>query len=76
MITLKGEYSGTIKKTFTVKPKGTSIARLTPKKKVVKLKAKKKYYVRIRTYKTVKLNGKTQKLYSGWSKAKKVTTKK
>lgn len=45
-------------------------------KKVAKLKAKKKYYVRIRTYKTVKVNGKTQKLYSGWSKAKKVTTKK
>ena len=119
MITLKGKYSGTIKKTFTVKPKGTSIAKLTPKKKgfiakwkkqgrqitgyeiqystsskfkgtktiknikakvtsrkVTKLKAKKKYYVRIRTYKTVKVNGKTQKLYSGWSKAKKVTTKK
>ena len=39
---------------------------------VKKLKAKKKYYVRIRTYKTV--NGKTY--YSGWSKAKNVTTKK
>ena len=40
-----------------------------------KLKAKKKYYVRIRTYKTVKVNGKSVKLYSGWSKAKSVTTK-
>ena len=39
---------------------------------VKKLKAKKKYYVRIRTYKTV--NGKTY--YSGWSKVKNVTTKK
>ena len=118
-VTLKGRYSGIIKKTFMVKPKGTGIAKLTPKKKgfaakwkkqgsqitgyelqystsskfmgakivknikakvtskkVAKLKAKKKYYVRIRTYKTVKVNGKTQKLYSGWSKAKKVTTKK
>ena len=36
------------------------------------LKAKKKYYVRIRTYKTVK----GKKIYSDWSKSKKVTTKK
>ena len=39
---------------------------------VKKLKAKKKYYVRIRTYKTV--NGK--KYYSGWSKVLNVKTKK
>lgn len=39
---------------------------------VKKLKGKKKYYVRIRTYKTV--NGK--KICSEWSKSKKVTTKK
>lgn len=43
---------------------------------VKKLKAKKKYYVRIRTYKTVKINGKSQKIYSEWSKAKTVSTKK
>lgn len=41
-----------------------------------KLKAKKKYYIRIRTYKTVKVNGKSKKIYSGWSKVKTVTTKK
>ena len=41
-------------------------------KTVKKLKGAKKYYVRVRTYKTV--NGK--KVYSGWSKAKTVTTKK
>lgn len=118
-IMLKGRYSGTIKKTFTVKPKGTSITKLTPgkkkftikwkkqksqvtgyelqystsskfkkaktvknirakttSKKIVKLKAKKKYYVRIRTYKTVKLNGISVKLYSRWSKGKSVKTKK
>ena len=40
------------------------------------LKGGKKYYVRVRTYKTVKVNGKNVKLYSGWSKAKSVTTKK
>lgn len=116
-ITGKGKYSGTVKKTFTIKPKSTSISKLTAGKKkftvkwkklttqttgyqiqystsskftakttktvtvsknkttskaVNKLKAKKKYYVRVRTYKTV--NGK--KIYSSWSKAKTVTTKK
>ncbi len=44
----------------------------TTKKTISKLKAKKKYYVRIRTYQTV---GK-QKYYSDWSKSVKVTTKK
>ena len=41
-------------------------------KTVKSLKAKKKYYVRIRGYKTI--NGKKQ--YSAWSKSKTVTTKK
>ena len=48
----------------------------TTSKSVSKLSAKKKYYVRVRTYKTVKVNGKNVKLYSGWSKAKSVTTRK
>jgi hypothetical protein len=39
-------------------------------KRVTGLKGKTKYYVRVRTYKTV--NG--VKYYSGWSKAKSVTT--
>ncbi len=43
----------------------------TVSKKITGLKAKTKYYVRIRTYKTV---GKA-KLYSSWSAAKSVTTK-
>ena len=43
---------------------------------VSKLKSKKKYYIRIRSYKTVKVNGKSQKVYSDWSKTKAVTTKK
>ncbi len=118
-VTFKNNYAGTVVKTFTILPKGTSITKVTSKKKgftvrwkkqasqttgyeiqysanskfksaktlkgikakttsknVTKLKAKKKYYVRIRTYKTVKINGKLVKLYSGWSKIKKVTTKK
>ena len=120
-VTLKGNYSGTISETFDIVPKGTSISKVTAKKKgftvkwkkqkkqttgyeiaystsskfakkstkitdagksraasktVSNLKAKKKYYVRIRTYKTVKISGKSVKLYSDWSKAKAVTTKK
>ena len=117
-IKFKGNYSGTIKKTFTIKPKAASISKLTKgkkaftvkwkkqtqqttgyqiqystsskfknaksvtisknktvSKKITKLKAKKKYYVRIRTYKTVKVNGKNVKIYSSWSKTKSVKTK-
>ena len=48
----------------------------TVSKKISKLSGKKKYYVRVRTYKTVKINGKSIRIYSGWSKAKTVTTKK
>ena len=117
-IKFKGNYSGTVKKTFTIKPKATTLSKVTAgkkaftvkwkkqatqttgyqiqystsskfksaktvtvsknkttSKKISKLKAKKKYYVRIRTYKTVKVNGKNTKIYSGWSKAKTVKTK-
>jgi hypothetical protein len=42
---------------------------------VSKLTKGKKYYVRIRTYKTVKVNGKNTNIYSSWSSAKKVTVK-
>ena len=45
-------------------------------KTVPKVKAGKKYYVRIRAYKTVKIQGKQEKLYAGWSKVKKVKVKK
>ena len=104
-VTFKGNYSGSKKLTFTIKPKTTSLSKLTAGKKQLKvtwkkngavsgyqiqystskkftspktvtvkgykttsktiksLKAKKTYYVRIRTYKTV--NGK--KVYSDWS---------
>lgn len=43
----------------------------TTSKKITKLKSKSKYYVKVRTYKTV--NG--TKYYSGWSKVKTVKTK-
>ena len=48
----------------------------TTGKKVAKLKGGKKYYVRIRTYKNAKIQGKTVKVYSAWSKTKTVKTKK
>ncbi len=47
----------------------------TTSKTISKLLGKKKYYVRVRTYKTVKINGKATNIYSGWSSAKSVTTK-
>ena len=119
-IKFKDNYSGTVKRSFTIKPKSTSISKVTAKKKgftvqwkkqatqttgyeiqyaanskftknkktvtvsknqttsktITKLSANKKYYVRVRTYKTVKVNGKSTKIYSSWSKYKTVTTKK
>ena len=56
-------------KTVTVKSKNTT------KKKITGCAAKKTYYVRIRTYKNVKVNGKTKKIASSWSKTVKVKTK-
>ena len=53
------------KKTVTIKKQKTT------KTTVKKLKAKKKYYVRVRTYKIVK----GKKVYSSWSKVKSVKTK-
>ena len=68
------QYSASSKfskaKTVTV-GKNTTVS-----KKISKLSGKKKYYVKVRTYKTVKINDKSIRIYSGWSKAKTVTTKK
>ena len=118
-IKFKGNYSGISKRIFTIKPKSTSISKLTAKKKgftvnwkkrttqmdgyqiqyatnssfskdkktvnvskkktsysASKLKTQRTYYVRVRTYKTVKVNGKSTKIYSSWSKVKTVKTKK
>ncbi|MDE5604030.1 MAG: fibronectin type III domain-containing protein [Eubacterium sp.] len=119
-VKLKGSYNGTIKKTFTIKPKATTLSSVTAKangftakwkkqakqttgyeiqyatdseftknqktvtvskssttsKTVSSLTGNKKYYVRVRTYKTVKVSGKSTKIYSSWSKSKTVTTKK
>lgn len=56
-------------KTIGVSSKATS-------KILTKLKKNKKYYVRVRSYKTVKINGKNTKIYSSWSAKKNLKTKK
>ena len=120
-VKFKGNYSGTVKKSFHILPKGTAVSKVkagkkgfqvtwkkqavqasgyqiqysanknfkgkaakivtvsksgTTKKNITKLKAKTKYYVRVRTYKKVKVSGKNKMICSGWSKEKTVTTKK
>lgn len=117
---LKGNYTGTLKTTFSIVPKNTAEFKVKSKSKamqiswkkqtnqtagyqiqystdkkfkksvktvnvkknkttsatVKKLKAKKTYFVRIRTYQTVKEKGKSVKLYSDWSKTKRIVIKK
>ncbi len=63
------KFSKKASKTVIVKKKTAASA------SVKKLKAKKKYFVRICTYKSVKINGKTEKICSEWSKIKTVTSK-
>lgn len=64
------QYSTSSK--FTSAKTVTISSNKTISKKITKLTAKKKYYVRIRTYKTVS----GTKYYSAWSSTKTVTTKK
>ena len=64
------QYSTSSK--FTSAKTVTITSNKTTSKKITGLTAKKKYYVRIRTYKTVS----GTKYYSAWSNAKAVTTKK
>ena len=114
-ISFKDNYSGTLSKSFTIRPKSTGITKLEVKsnrlnlkwkkqkkqisgyeiqysankafqgkttksilvkrasvssKQIKKLKSGKKYYFRICTYKSVKVNGKTTRIPSDWSKVK------
>ena len=56
--------------------KSVKISGKTSSSRTVKsLKNKKKYYVRIRTYRIVKVNGSNKTYYSKWSAKKTVTTK-
>ena len=56
-------------KTITIKKNSTKNITLK------KLSSKKKYYVKVRTYKTVTFDGESVKLYSKWSSVKSVKTK-
>lgn len=53
-----------------------TVSRNKTKRTISKLKKRKRYYVRIRTFKNVIVNGQNTRLYSRWSAVKKVTTKK
>ena len=118
-VDFKGNYSGSMTKTFDIVPKATKLKSVkTPKKKSIaikwskvagvtgyevqvstsksfkkkvnsytasskytagninKLKGNTKYYIRMRTFRTVKYGGKEVKLYSDWCKAKSIKTKK
>lgn len=115
IVSFEGKYTGTMKGTFTIRPKKTKITKLTSSAKkivlnwkkistqnsgyeiqysttkkftkkttktlvinkrkitkstITKPRAGKKYYVRVRTFKKVKQDGKTKKIYSAWSKVK------
>lgn len=67
--TTKSSFKGANAPTITLKNKTTT-------RTISKLTAKKKYYVRIRTYTNVKYNGKTVKVYGAWSPVKTAVTKK
>ena len=70
------QYSTSKKFTKSTTKSVTISKAKTTSKTISKLKGNKTYYVRIRTYKTVKVNGKSVKVYSDWSGAKSVKTKK
>ena len=62
-------------KKFTKNVKYRTIAgKKNVKKTIQKLKSKKTYYMRVRTYKQVRYKGKKIKICSGWSKVKKIKT--
>ena len=65
----KSNFKGKTAKIITLKKSQTA-------KKISGLKSGQKYYIRIRTYKTVKADGKKRTLYSDWSGKKSVRTKK
>ena len=66
------QYSTSSKFSSKYTKKATVSSYKTTSKTIKSLKANKKYYVRVRTYKTVS----SKKYYSDWSKAKSVKTKK
>ena len=63
------------KKNFKKASKKTVTKKKATSGKLVSPVSGKKYYVRVRSYKTVKENGKRRKLYGAWSKAKTFKTR-
>lgn len=63
--------SSKFKKAKTV----TVLNKKTASKQIKKLKSKRKYYVKIRTYRIVKDKGNSTKIYSSWSKIRSVKVK-
>lgn len=117
----KGNYSGTIEGSFSIKPKAIAISKISQKKggllvkwkkqkqalsgyeisysinrkftknttrsvmtgkgiatskSVSKLKIGQRYYIRIRAFLTLNVDGKAKRLYSAWSKTETVMTDK
>lgn len=56
--------------------KTVKVSKSSASKTLTKLKKNKKYYVRVRSYKTIKENNKNKNLYSAWSAKKSLKTKK
>lgn len=69
------QISYSVKKTFADNKKKTVASFKSSSATVSELKSNKKYYIRIRTYKTVKVNGKNVKMYGAWSKTQTAATK-
>ena len=69
------QISYSVKKTFADDKKKTVANFKSSSATISELKSNKKYYIRIRTYKTVKVNGKNVKMYGAWSKTKTAATK-
>lgn len=68
------QYS-TSKKFSKKNTKTSSVKKTASQRSISKLKSKKRYYVRIRTYKIVKFGKKKIKIYSSWSKTKNIVVK-
>lgn len=69
------QISYSVKKTFADDKNKTVANFKSSSATISELKSNKKYYIRIRTYKTVKVNGKNVKMYGTWSKTKTAATK-
>jgi hypothetical protein len=68
-VSTSSKFKKSVTKSYTIKSEKTT------SKLIKSLKSKKKYYVRIRTYKTATVNGKKITKYSAWSAKKTIKVK-